>query len=71
MTAHQTQNFIDGSRAIRPIPGGPWEVKNGPTNGRGDIFDCDASRFVEVQNSFISDFHEAAVRERRGRERAA
>lgn len=74
MTPHQTQHFLDGSRAERRHPGGPWEVKRGPSNGTGDRENCAAGRFVATQNRWVLDSHQAAVaavRGRKGREWAA
>ena len=63
MTPHQTMHFLD-STAERDVPGGPWSVTEGG-------IDSEAGRFVEAQNRFIGDFHEAAVRAVRGRGEAA
>ncbi len=61
MTPHATQNFLDGSAAIRIYPGGRWTTRRGPTNGTGDIFDCDASRFCDEQNRWIRGFFRESV----------
>lgn len=71
MTPHQRQNHGDGSVSIRVYPGGRWTVRHGPTNGSGDIFDCDARRFCDEQNEFVRDFHAGAVRGYLGQGEAA
>ena len=71
MTPHQTLILLDGSIAMRVYPGGRWHVKGGPTNGIGDICNCDASRFVAEQNEHVRDFHRESGRGYLGKGEAA
>ncbi len=66
MPHRMQQYFLDGSKARKPVDGGYWEVKCGPTNGAGYANHCLASYFVAAQNRWIMDWHEDAVRAYRG-----
>lgn len=66
MPHRMQQLFLDGSKARKPVDGGYWEVKCGPDNGAGDADNCTASRFVDLQNRFILDWHMDSVRAYRG-----
>ena len=57
MTPHQTQNFLDGSTAVRIYPGGRWKVHA----MNGHAYECDAQQFCDDQNRFIRTFHRESV----------
>lgn len=50
---HMTQNFPDGSVAIKPIPGGFWKVNIGTPRSQ-------AADFMKQQNRFIKPWHARA-----------
>ena len=71
MTPHATQSHLDGSVSISILAGGRWKVLSGPANGTGDVFDCDASRFMDEQNRHVRDFHQESVKKYVGKGEAA
>ena len=71
MTPHGFIRFHDGSIAVRLYQGGRWRTRCGPTNGSGNIFDCDASRFMDDQNRHVRDFHQESVKKYVGKGEAA
>jgi len=60
MTPHATQNFLDGSSAIKIYPGGRWKVLRGADDGT-DYYDCRACKFMAEQNRFIGEWHRESV----------
>ena len=71
MTPHGFIRFPDQSIAVRLYRGGRWTTGRGPTDGGGNVFDCDASRFVDDQNRHVRDFHQESVKKYVGKGEAA